>query len=435
MSAAHQAYRGQILYFVDDPAVAGESAWRHHADGLLWIRDGHVEAAGEAAELLPRLPRGTPVTDYPHHLLLPGFVDTHTHYPQTEIIAAYGEQLLEWLTRYTFPVERRFGDPDYARSVARVFLDELLRNGTTTALVFGTVHPESVDAFFTEARARRLRMIAGKVMMDRNAPAELCDTAERSYRQSQALIERWHGVERLQYAVTPRFAPTSTPEQLARAGQLLREYPGVYLQTHLAENVAECDWVRRLFPQAKHYLDVYDRAGLLSERSVFAHGIHLDDDACSRLAQSGSSVAHCPSSNLFIGSGLFPLDRLASHGIKIAMATDVGGGTSFSMLQTLADAYKIQQLRGSSLDPLRALYLATLGGARVLALEHVIGNFLPGLEADFVALDLHATPLLKFRTGHCRTLSETLFVLNTLGDDRVIDTTWTLGEVAHRRDA
>jgi len=429
-----KALRGQLLYFVDDPASAGEAAWVHHADGIVWIEHGRVRLADDAQHVLPQLPDGIEIETFAHHLLVPGFIDTHIHYPQTEMVAAYGERLLEWLETYTFPVERKFGDPDYAREIASIFLDELLRNGTTTALVFGSVHPESVDAFFAEAQRRKLRMIAGKVMMDRNAPEYICDEAEQSYRDSKALIERWHGVDRLQYAVTPRFAPTSSERQLDLAGRLLREHPGVYLHTHLAENREECAWVAELFPQAKHYLDVYDRAGLLSRRSVFAHGLHLCDDSCRRLRETGSAVAHCPSSNLFLGSGLFELDRLTEQGVHIGMGTDIGGGTSFSMLRTLADAYKIQQLRGHKLDPFRALYLATLGGARALDLEDRIGSFRTGCEADIIALDLHATPFLKFRTAQCGNLFETLFVLNTLGDDRAIAATWVMGEIAHRRE-
>lgn len=435
MSSNQKAIRGAMLDFVDDPAKAGDDAWRYLEDGILWLENGRVKTAGPADTLLPQLTDDIELTQLDHHLILPGFIDTHIHYPQTEMIAAYGERLLEWLETYTFPVESKFGDAGYGVEIAAVFLDELLRNGTTTALVFGTVHPESVDAFFSEAQKRRLRMIAGKVMMDRNAPDFICDEAEQSYNDSKALIERWHGVDRLQYAVTPRFAPTSSNRQLALAGQLLKEYPDLYLHTHLAENPEECAWVAELFPESKHYLDVYDRAGLLSERSVFAHGIHLCDDACERLSETGSAVSHCPSSNLFLGSGLFGLDRLTDKGVQVGIGTDVGGGTSFSMLETLADAYKIQALRGKKLDPFNALYLATLGGARALDLEGTIGNFQPGCEADFVALDLHATPLLKFRTERCRTLFETLFVLNTLGDDRVIETTWVMGEIAHRRDS
>lgn len=436
-SGAQRALRGQILYFTEDPGLIDAEShacgWVHHPDGILWIVDGHVHLVGNADQVLPKLPPKLDVERYPHHLLTPGFVDTHIHFPQTEMVASYGAQLLDWRETYAFPVEEKFGDSAYGRKIAAIFLDELLRNGTTTALVVGTVHPQSVDAFFTEAQKRKLRMIAGKVMMDRHAPKALCDSAEQSYNDSKALIQRWHGVERLKYAVTPRFAPTSTREQLNLAGQLLREYPGVYLHTHLAESQAERDWVEELFPEARDYMDVYDRAGLLSRHSIFAHGIYLRDEAYERLAQAGSSIAHCPTSNLFLGSGLLALDRLGRTGVHVALGTDVGGGTSFSMLQTLADAYKVQQLRGQSLDPFRALYLATLGGARALDMDDKIGSFLPGREADLIALDLHATPYLKFRTSQCKTLFETLFVLNTLGDDRVIDTTWVLGEVAHKR--
>lgn len=435
MRPQQKAIRGAILDFIDDPALRGDDAWRYIEDGILWIEDGRVKKTGSYEELSAELPESIELHEYAHHLILPGFIDTHIHYPQTEMIAAYGERLLEWLETYTFPVESKFGDEAYGREIASVFLDELLKNGTTTALVFGTVHPESVDAFFTEAQKRRLRMIAGKVMMDRNAPDFICDEADESYTDSKELIERWHGVDRLQYAVTPRFAPTSTDRQLELAGKLLKEYPSVYMHTHLAENVEECAWVGELFPQSKHYLDVYDQAGLLSERSVFAHGIHLCDDACERLSETGSAIAHCPTSNLFLGSGLIELERLAEKGVQVGVGTDVGGGTSFSMFQTLADAYKVQAMRNRKLDPFRALYLATLGGARALDLEGSIGNFEPGCEADFICIDLHATPFLKFRTERCRSLFETLFVLNTLGDDRLIDTTWVMGEIAHRRDS
>ncbi len=421
------AYRAAILYFVGDPYELGEQAVRYHQDGILWVENGHVKAVGAAQRLLPLLPQRVPVERFSHHLILPGFIDTHIHYPQTEMIAAYGERLLSWLNNYTFPTEMQFADEDHAAAVAQMFLDELLRNGTTTALVFGTVHPQSVDAFFQAAQQRGLRMIAGKVMMDRNAPEALCDTAQQSYRDSKDLINRWHGVDRLQYAVTPRFAPTSTPEQLQLAGRLLQEHPGVYLHTHLSENTDEVTWARELFPDAKHYLDVYDRAGLLSQRSVFAHGIHLCDDECQRLAQTGSAIAHCPTSNLFLGSGLFALDHLQQQGVTVSLGTDVGAGTSFSMLRTLDEAYKIQQLRGNSLDPFQALYLATLGGAKALDLEQSIGSLQPGYEADFNILNLKATPLLAFRMARSRSLQETLFVLNTLGDDRVVERTFALG--------
>lgn len=426
-----QAYRARILHFVAEPAVTGEAAWQYFDDGLLVVEQGRVQSIGPASTLLPGL--NIPVHHFPDHLIVPGFIDCHIHFPQTEMIAAYGEQLLSWLNHYTFPTETKFSETDYAAGVAKFFLDELLRNGTTTAMVFGTVHPASVNAFFTAAQERGLRMIAGKVLMDRNAPLQLCDSPEQGYWESRDLIARWHGVDRLQYAITPRFAITSSEEQLQRAGDLLAEFPTVYLQTHLAENASEVAMVKTLFPAARHYLDVYEKFGLLGRRSVFAHGVHLCDEQCERLARAGSAVAHCPTSNLFLGSGLFDMAKLQSFGVRIGLGTDIGAGTSFSLFRTLDEAYKIQQLRGAALDPLQALYLATLGGARALGLDDKIGNFLPGKEADFIVLDLQATPLLKFRLPHCNSLSELLFVLNTLGDDRLVQQTYVMGECVHTR--
>lgn len=433
MTPIEHAYRARIIHFVNDPATHGDDAHQYFEDGLLIVQDGRVVQVGHADDLLPQLNPQCDVQHFPNHLIVPGFIDTHIHYPQTQMIGAYGEQLLTWLNTYTFPTEMKFSDWDHARSVSEVFIDELLRNGTTTALVFGTVHPESVDAFFTAAQERQLRMIAGKVLMDRHAPEALCDTPETGYEQSKQLIERWHGVDRLQYAVTPRFAPTSSPEQLAKAGQLLTEYDGLYLHTHLAENTDEVNWVASLFPDAKHYLDVYRQAGLLGRRSVFAHGIHLCDDACEQLSQSASSIAHCPTSNLFLGSGLLNLKKLEQYGISLGLGTDIGGGTSFSMFKTMDEAYKIQQLRHYRLDPFKAFFLATLGGARALDLEGTIGNFMPGTEADFSILDMEATPLIQFRMQHCQSLMDRLFVLNVLGDDRLVARTYSLGRCVYQR--
>jgi guanine deaminase len=319
---------------------------------LLVLADGFVAAAGDARELLPTLPAGATITDHTGKLILPGFVDTHVHYPQTDIIAAHGEQLLEWLDRYTFPAERRFADPAYAREVADFFLAELLRNGTTTAMVFATVHPQSVDAFFEAARERGARMIAGKVMMDRNCPEFMRDTAQSSYDDSKALIARWHGTDRLLYAVTPRFAPTSTERQLELAGRLLDEHPGVYLQSHVAENLAEVAWAGELFPWSRSYLDVYDHFGLVRERTIYAHCIHLDDADRARMGASGAAMSFCPTSNLFLGSGLFDPDAARRHDVRVGFGTDVGGGTSFSMLRTQDEAYKVAQLGGHRLTPL-----------------------------------------------------------------------------------
>ncbi len=427
-------YRAEILHFLADPGVGSEAAsYEHFPDGAMIVKDGRVEKIGHARDLLPDL---SPELEVIHHrdgLILPGFVDCHVHYPQTEIVAAYGKQLLEWLETYTFPTEREFADATKARSVAEIFLDELLRNGTTTALAIATVHPESVDAFFTAARTRRMRMICGKVLMDRNAPDYLLDTPETGYQQSKELIERWHSKGRLRYAVTPRFAPTCSDAQLTKAGHLLREYPDIYLHTHLAENMDEVKWVQELFPDCNGYLDVYDRFGLLQKHSIFAHCIHLSAEEFERLHQSGAGIAFCPTSNLFLGSGLFNLTQAETSNVNVGLGTDTGAGTSFSLLQTINEAYKTQQLRNHRLSPLKALYLATLGGARTLDLDDRIGNFQPGKEADFVVLDYRATPILSLRLERCKHLADKLFVLAILGDDRAVKATYVLGEEAYRR--
>ena len=420
------AHRGEILHFLADPMEHGEAAWQHFTDGALIIEQGHVAACGNAAEVLPRW-GGVEVNEHPHSLIVPGLIDTHVHYPQCEVIAAYGAQLLDWLEKHTYPAEARFHNREHADKISAVFLDELLRNGTTTALVFGTVHPQSVDSFFHEAESRNLRMICGKVMMDRNAPAELCDTPQSSFEDSRELIARWHGRGRLGYAVTPRFAPTSSDRQLQLAGKLLEENPGVHLHTHIAENTDECEWVAKLFPQARDYLDVYDRHGLLGRRSVFAHGIRLSGREWSRLSATGANVAFCPASNLFIGSGLFALAKADRKRVRVGLGTDVGGGDSFSLLRTINQAYKVQQLQHYNLSPLRALYLATLGGAAALDLQQSIGNFEAGKEADFITLNYRATPLIKFRIATCKSLPEKLFVLLMLGDDRAVGGTWIMG--------
>ncbi len=433
MANPRAAHRGGVLHLTGDPAAGGKL--EYFADGALLVdREGRVEAAGDAASVLDALEGATKIVDHGDALIVPGFVDTHIHYPQSGIVAAYGTQLLEWLERYTFPAEGRFGDKGRARDAAELFLDELLRNGTTTALVFGSVHPQSVDAFFEAASARGLRMLCGKVMMDRHAPDYLLDTAESSYHDSAVLIERWHGRGRLLYAVTPRFAPTSSDEQLAVAGRLLAEHPGVRLQTHLSENREECAWVKRLFPDRLDYVDVYDHHGLLGAHSVFAHGLHLADREWGRLADTGSAVAFCPCSNLFIGSGLFDLAGADRHGVKVGMGTDVGGGDSFSLLRTVNEAYKVLQLQGQNLDPARALYLATLGGARALGLDDVIGSFETGKEADFVVLDPRATPAMAHRADHCDGIDELLFATLMLGDDRAVQRVYSMGAPVHRRD-
>jgi guanine deaminase len=432
-AGAAVAYRGQILHFVDDPAVAGERAHAWHEDGVLVVRGGVVEAAGDWRALAPALPEKTQVVDCSGRLIVPGFVDTHVHYAQSDMIASYGGELLEWLERYTFPAERRFEDLTHAREVASFFVDELLRNGTTAALVFATVHPTSVDAIFEEARARGMCVAAGKVLMDRNCPEFLRDTAASGYEDSQALIERWHGRDRLHYAVTPRFAPTSTDLQLKLAGRLLDEHPGVLMQSHVAENMDEVRWVAELFPGSRSYLDVYDRFGLLRRGAVYAHCIHLDAADRRRMAESGAAMAFCATSNLFLGSGLFDLDAARAHGVGVGIGTDVGGGTSFSLLRTLAESYKVAQLARQRLSPLAAFYLATLGGARALGLDDRIGSFAPGRAADFVVLDPAATPLMSRRMERAEGLVDELFVLMMLGDDRAVEATYVAGEARWRR--
>jgi guanine deaminase len=427
---ARRAVRGRLVWFEDDPHDAGEAALRHLEDGVLFIEGGRIARVGEATSLLPHLPPGTILDDHRPHLVMPGFIDTHIHYPQGGVVASYGTQLLDWLERYTFPAELAFADPIHARHEAAFFLDELLRNGTTTAAVYCTVHPQSVDAFFAEAQARRLRMIAGKMLMDRGAPQGLLDTPERGHAESLELIDRWHGVDRLGYAVTPRFALTSSEAQLEAAGDLLRRRPDLRLQTHLAENCAEIAAVAALFPAAESYTSVYDRSGLLGPGSLLGHCIHLCEAERQLLHDRGSVACFCPTSNLFIGSGLFDLAAMRdeSRPIRVGLATDIGGGTSYSMLRTAAEAYKILQLQGLSWHPFEALYAMTLGNARALGLERSIGRLATGMEADLVVLDPAATPAMAHRLARARGLDEILFLLVTMGDEQSVRATYVLGE-------
>ncbi len=437
MNSNLQAFRASILHFLGSPDDLGDGAHQYFEDGLLVLKDGKVQQIGDAQVLLPTLPAGVTVTEYRGRLIMPGLIDTHVHFAQTDIIASHGEQVLEWLERYTFPEERRFGNEVYAAEVAEFTVNELLRNGTTTSMVFATVHNSSVDAVMRAAESRGLCMIAGKVMMDRNSPDSLCDTAESSYADSKELIEKWHGAGqgRLRYAVTPRFAPTSSERQLELAGKLLDEHPGVYLQTHLAENKSECRWVQELFPWSKTYLDVYDRFGLVRPRAVYAHCIHLDERDRQRMADKGAAMAFCPTSNLFLGSGLFDAGLTAKSGVRLGIGTDVGGGTSFSILRTLHEAYKVIHLSGQSMNAFQGLYHATLGGARALYLDDEIGNFSPGKYGDFVVLDMAATPLIKRRIEKSQTLAERLFVLMMMGDEHMVEATHVQGQKLFARDS
>ncbi len=435
MTAPTRALRGRLLTFTDDPATAGAAACSYIEDGLVLLGGGRILAVGDAKDLLPQVTAQVWVDHFPEALILPGFIDAHIHYPQTQVIASYGAQLLDWLERYAFAEEERFAEPDHAAAVAAFFLDELARNGTTTAAVYGTVHRPAAEAFFRESHRRNTRMIAGKVLMDRGAPAALCDTAESAYADSKTLIQRWHGKGRQLYAVTPRFAITSTEAQLEAAGALLKEFPGVYLQTHLSENRQEIETVRRLFPWAESYTAVYERFGLLGPRSLFGHCIHLDEGERLLLSGSGSVAVFCPTSNLFIGSGLFDLAaaHAPAHPLRVALATDVGGGTSYSMLRTLAEGYKVLQLQDQNLPALFGFYWLTLGNARALGLDDRIGALEPGLEADIVVLDARATPAMAHRALTLETLEEELFLLMTLGDDRAVTATYIAGEPVQPR--
>ena len=426
------AYRASLLHFHADPAFdPSPCSW--HEDGLLIVADGKIEAVGDYAQLSPDLPAGTKLVDYRGQLIMPGFIDTHLHFPQTDMIAAPAPGLLQWLETWTFPLERQFGDPEHAREVADFFLDQLLGCGTTTAMVYCSVHPQSVDAFFSASEQRGLRMVAGKVMMDRNCPEFLQDSVESSARDTEELILRWHKRGRSLYAITPRFAPTSSPAQLQVAGELASAYPDTYVQTHVAESEDECRWVRDLFPSARSYLDVYDHYQLLRPRAMFGHCLWLDQLDRERIAHAGAAIAVCPTSNLFLGSGLFDFERADAARVALSLATDVGGGTSFSMLQTMNEAYKVARMKGTHLPALRMFYLATLGAARAMQLEGTIGSFAVGAEADFIVLDLQATPLLARRTANCATLEELLFALALLGDDRAVALTYSGGRLVHQR--
>ena len=425
-----KAFRGSILHCLGDPGEASDpAAWEYFEDGLLVVADGRVEAVGDAATLAESLPSQAEITDYRGKLIVPGFIDCHVHFPQLDIIGSFGAQLLDWLNQYAYPAEARFADAAHAREVATAFVDELLRNGTTTALVFGTVHPHSADAIFEAAESKGMRLVAGKVLMDSNCPEALRDDPESAYADSKALIEKWHGRGRLGYAITPRFALTSSPEQLAAAGRLAAEYPDVWIHTHLAENMEEVATIARQFPQSRSYLDVYDGFGLLREKSVFAHCLHMDHEDRRCMASKGGAAAFCPTSNLFLGSGLFDLPAMRAAGVSSGLGTDVGGGTSLSLLRTASEAYKVLHMQEHALPSMQALYLATLGAAEALRLDDRIGNFAAGKEADFVVLDVEGSSLSARRCAATASIEEKLFALMTLADDRHVAATYLLGNI------
>ncbi|WP_422072239.1 guanine deaminase [Tranquillimonas rosea] len=418
---------GQTLAFTADPfAGPPDDAVRHERRGGVLVDDGRIAAVGAADALRAAHPDAT-VTDYGEALILPGFVDAHAHYPQTAIIASWGKRLIDWLETYTFPEESRFHDAAYAAQMAETYLDLVTAHGTTTVCTFCTIHPESVTAIFAAAERRGMRLLAGKTAMDRNAPEFLRDTAQSAYDDSKALLQRWHGRGRLSYAVTPRFSPTSTPEQLAAMGALWAEHPDCPMQTHLSEQSDEVAWVADLFPQARDYLDTYEAAGLVGPGALFGHAIHLTPRETARIAETGGALVHCPTSNTFIGSGLFDTARRAAEGHRIGLATDTGGGSSFSMLRTMAAAYEIGQLTGTALHPAQLLWLATAGSARALRLDDRIGTLAPGMEADLCVLDLASTPAIEQAAARADSVWEQVFPTIMMGDDRAVAATWIDG--------
>ncbi len=416
---------GQVLSFSGNPFQDGPGAARHETHGAVLVDAGKIADVGPAGMLRARHPQAR-VTDYGSALISAGFIDAHVHYPQTAIIASWGKRLIDWLNQYTFPEEMRFSDPAYAAEIADRYLDLALAHGTTSMCSYATIHPASVDTFFAAARQRGLRAFAGKTCMDRNAPDGLRDTARSAYDDSKALLTKWHGIERLSYVITPRFSPTSTPEQLQALGALWHEYPDCLMQTHLSEQTDEIAWVRDLFPQARDYLDTYEAQGLLRKGAVYGHAIHLTARDRDRLGEAGAALVHCPTSNTFIGSGLFDMSLVNT--LRVGLATDTGGGSSFSMLRTMAAAYEVAQLRGHALHPSQLMWLATAGSARALRAEHQIGNIASGMEADLVILDLASTPAIAQASARAGDIWQAIFPTIMMGDDRAIKAVWIAGK-------
>lgn len=418
--------RGRVLNFHAEPMnEADTEAYDYFEDGALIVSNGKIEAVGEY-DLLKE--PGIAEVDHRPNLLMAGFIDTHIHFPQVQVVASWGDQLLDWLNNYTFPEETRFADQGHADQMARAFFDLLTGHGTTTAMSFCSVHAGSAEAYFAEAARRNMCMIGGKVMMDRNAPEALQDTPQTGYDASKALIDRWHGLGRAHYAITPRFAITSTPEQMEMAGVLVAEHPDCFVQTHLSENKDEITFTKSLYPEARDYLDVYQRYGLVTDKTFLGHAIHLEEREIAALSETGAHPVFCPTSNLFLGSGLFDDGGLREQGIGNAIATDIGAGTSYSMLQTLNEGYKILQLQGQKLHPLRAFHWITRGNALTIGMEDKIGTLHAGTDADVVVLNSRATEAMSLRMERAETLSEELFILQIMGDDRAIEQVYVAGE-------
>ncbi|MFC6638799.1 guanine deaminase [Sulfitobacter sp. JBTF-M27] len=425
---------GPTLTFSGNPMTAPwQEVVRIDTEGAVLLQGNRIAKVDKAVILLDRYPEAEAISYRADHLICPGFVDAHAHYPQTAIIASWGKRLIDWLNDYTFPEEMRLQNPDYARIIADRYLDLTLAHGTTTVTSYCTIHPHSVDALFEAAARRNQRIVAGKTCMDRNAPEGLRDTAQSAYDDSKALIDRWHGKGRATYAITPRFSPTSTPEQLSALGALWAENPDCLMQTHLSEQTDEIAWVRSLYPEARDYLDTYEAHGLIGDRALYGHAIHLEPREIDRIAECGAALVHCPTSNTFIGSGLFDMAGLRARGIPIGLATDTGGGSSFSMLRTMAAAYEIGQLRDTPLHAAELMWLATAGSARTLHLEDRIGSLAEGLEADLVVLDLASTPAIAQRAGEAKDHWEMVFATIMMGDDRAVRDVWINGERAGER--
>ncbi len=431
-----RAIRGPALTFKGDPFKDGvDETMVYESDAIVAFGDGVITHFGPADAIKPQLPAGLEIKDYGRDALISaGFIDSHVHFPQTPMIAAFGEQLLDWLNKYTFPTERKYADKAFAASVAETFLAEQLKNGTTTSCIYCTVFPQSVDALFEEAERLGMRIAAGKVLMNRNAPDYLLDTTQSGYDDSKALIQKWHGRGRLMYCITPRFAPTSTPDQLQSAGDLWDEFPDCHMQTHVSENVDEVAWVKSLFPDRKGYLDVYDHHKLCRPRAVFGHGIHLTDDELHTMHRTGSAISHCPTSNFFLGSGYLDVFRAVDKArpVRVGLGTDLGAGTSFSILATLNEAYKAAQLNGKKLTAGHAYYLATRGTARAMYIEDKVGSIAPGMEADLVVLNMKSTPIIEYRMQFAQDFHEALFIQMTLGDDRAVQATYVAGELRYQ---
>ena len=431
------AIRGPALTFKGDPFQVGlEATMVYESDAIVAFGDGVITHFGPAEQVKSQLPPGLEVRNYGADALISaGFLDSHVHFPQTPMIAAFGEQLLDWLNKYTFPTERKYADKAFAASVAKTFLAEQLKNGTTTSCIYCTVFPQSVDALFEEAERLGMRISAGKVLMNRNAPDYLLDTTQSGYDDSKALIQKWHGKGRLMYCITPRFAPTSTPDQLQSAGDLWDEFPDCHMQTHVSENVDEVAWVKSLFPDRKGYLDVYDHHKLCRPRAVFGHGIHLTDEELHTMHRTGSAISHCPTSNFFLGSGYLDVFRASDKArpVRVGLGTDLGAGTSFSILLTLNEAYKAAQLNGKKLTAGHAYYLATRGTARAMYIEDKVGSIAPGLEADGIVLNMKSTPIIEYRMQFAEDIHEALFIQMTLGDDRAVQATYVAGQLRHEK--